>query len=131
MPRTSAAWRKVRQVSSSTATRGSAWRVAGGRPRRGARAAGRGRAMARRKRRGAGQERPRRGARSWDAPSQWSGWSTDVIQRRERRRRDGTTYAVWRVRWHEADGAERNRTFDRRADAVTFEAKVRLAKRAG
>jgi hypothetical protein len=54
-----------------------------------------------------------------------------VIQRRDRRRRDGTTYVVWRVRWHEADGAERNRTFDRRADAVAFEAKVRLAKRAG
>jgi integrase len=54
-----------------------------------------------------------------------------VIQRRERRRRDGTTYVVWRVRWHEADGAERNRTFDRHADALAFEAKVRLAKRAG
>ena len=54
-----------------------------------------------------------------------------MIQRRERRRRDGTTYVVWRVRWHEADGAERNRTFDRHADAVAFEAKVRLAKRAG
>jgi integrase len=54
-----------------------------------------------------------------------------VIQRRERRRRDGTAYVVWRVRWHEADGAERSRTFDRRADAVAFEAKVRLAKRAG
>jgi len=54
-----------------------------------------------------------------------------VIQRRERRRRDGTAYVVWRVRWHEADGAERSRTFDRHADAVAFEAKVRLAKRAG
>src|SRR5437870_12164782 len=87
--------------------------------------------MVRREHGEAGQERHGRGARSWHAPSRWSGWSADVIQRRERRRRDGTTYAVWRVRWHEADGAERNRTFDRRADAVAFEAKVRLAKRAG
>jgi len=54
-----------------------------------------------------------------------------VIQRRERRRRDGTTYTVWRVRWHDAAGQERNRTFDRHDDAETFEAKIRLAKRAG
>jgi len=46
-----------------------------------------------------------------------------VIQRRERRRRDGTAYVVWRVRWHEADGSEPNRTFDSQADAVAFEAK--------
>ena len=54
-----------------------------------------------------------------------------MIQRRERRKRDGTEYVVWRVRWHEPDGAERSRTFDRRADAVAYEATVRLAKRAG
>src|SRR3712207_6908880 len=39
--------------------------------------------------------------------------------------------SVWRVRWHDAGGAERNRTFDRHADAIAFEAKVRLAKGAG
>ena len=54
-----------------------------------------------------------------------------VIQRRERRRRDGGEYCVWRVRWHDAHGTERNRTFDTKIDAETFEAKVRLAKRAG
>jgi integrase len=54
-----------------------------------------------------------------------------VIQKRERRRRDGTRYVVWRVRWHDATGAERNRTFDTKADAETFEAKVRVAKRPG
>jgi integrase len=54
-----------------------------------------------------------------------------VIQRRQRRRRDGTPYFVWRVRWHDSTGAERNRTLDTRADAEAFEAKVRLAKRGG
>lgn len=54
-----------------------------------------------------------------------------MIQRRQRRKRDGTIYTVWRVRWHDAAGVERNRTFDSRADAEAFEAKVRLAKRGG
>ena len=35
------------------------------------------------------------------------------------------------LRRQEPDGAERSRTFDRRADAVAYEATVRLAKRAG
>lgn len=54
-----------------------------------------------------------------------------MIQKRDRTRRDGTRYVVWRVRWYDAAGAERNRTFDTKADAQAFEAKVRLAKRAG
>jgi integrase len=51
-----------------------------------------------------------------------------VIQKRERRRANGSTYAVWRVRWEEA-GRERSRTFDRLKDARAFEAKVRTLKR--
>lgn len=54
-----------------------------------------------------------------------------MIQRRQRSKRDGTAYAVWRVRWHDATGAERSRTFDTRADAEAYEATVRLAKRGG
>ena len=51
-----------------------------------------------------------------------------MIQKRERRRADGSTYAVWRVRWEDA-GRERSRTFDRLKDARAFEAKVRTRER--
>ncbi len=54
-----------------------------------------------------------------------------MIDRRERRRRDGTTYAVWRVRWRDESGAERSKTFDRVGDARAYEAKLRLLKRTG
>src|SRR4051794_28163223 len=54
-----------------------------------------------------------------------------MIQKRDRRRRDGTTYAVWRVRWRDDTGAERSKTFDRVADARAFEGKVRTMKRSG
>ena len=54
-----------------------------------------------------------------------------MIQKRERKRRDGTTYAVWRVRWRDETGRERSKTFDRAADARAFEGKVRTMKRSG
>src|SRR5689334_11395158 len=54
-----------------------------------------------------------------------------MFQKRERRRRDGTTYAVWRVRWRDETGSERSKTFDRVADARAFEGKVRTMKRSG
>ncbi len=54
-----------------------------------------------------------------------------MIERRERRRRDGTVYTVWRARWRDETGAERSKTFDRAADARVWEAKVRTMKRAG
>src|SRR4051794_38607972 len=54
-----------------------------------------------------------------------------MIERRERRRRDGTFYAVWRARWRDETGAERSKTFDRAADARAWEAKVRMMKRGG
>jgi integrase len=50
------------------------------------------------------------------------------IERRQRRRKDGKQYIVWRVRWY-AGGRERSRTFDSAADARAFEAKVRTLKR--
>jgi integrase len=50
------------------------------------------------------------------------------IERRQRRRKDGKQYMVWRVRWY-AGGRERSRTFDNAADARAFEAKVRTLKR--
>jgi hypothetical protein len=46
-----------------------------------------------------------------------------VIEKRERRRREGKTYSVYRVRWYEADGRERSRTLDSRADAKAFDAR--------
>jgi integrase len=52
-----------------------------------------------------------------------------MIEKRQRQRRDGSTYAVWRVRWYDTTGAERSRTFDRAGDARAFEAKVRTLKR--
>jgi integrase len=54
-----------------------------------------------------------------------------MVEKRERRRRDGTTYAVWRVRWRDERGVERSRTFDRATDARAYEAKVRTLKRKG
>src|SRR5215217_2864641 len=54
-----------------------------------------------------------------------------MVEKRERRRRDGGTYAVWRVRWYDETSAERSKTFDRAADAKAFEAKIRTLKRTG
>ena len=54
-----------------------------------------------------------------------------MVEKRERRRRDGSTYAVWRVRWYDETNAERSKTFDRAADAKAFEAKIRTLKRTG
>src|SRR4051812_42113183 len=54
-----------------------------------------------------------------------------MVEKRERRRRDGSTYSVWRVRWYETAGAERSKTFDRASDAKAFEAKIRTLKRTG
>lgn len=54
-----------------------------------------------------------------------------MIEPRKRRRRDGREYTVYRVRFYGTDGRERSRTFDSRADARAFEAKVRLLKRGG
>jgi integrase len=54
-----------------------------------------------------------------------------MIEKRERRRRDGSTYFVWRTRWYDEAGAERSKTFDRVGDARAFEAKLRLLKRSG
>jgi integrase len=54
-----------------------------------------------------------------------------MVERRERRRRDGTTYFVWRTRWRDERGVERSKTFDRASDARAFEAKLRTLKRSG
>ena len=54
-----------------------------------------------------------------------------MVEKRERRRRDGSTYTVWRVRWYDDAGAERSKTFDRATDAKAFEAKIRTLKRTG
>src|SRR3954447_25397810 len=54
-----------------------------------------------------------------------------MVERRERRRRDGTVYSVWRARWRDETGVERSKTFDRAADARAWEAKVRVMKRGG
>lgn len=57
-----------------------------------------------------------------------------MIERRQRRGRDGRTYSVYRVRWHDADGAERNKTLPRgstRRDAESFERRVYMLKRIG
>jgi integrase len=51
------------------------------------------------------------------------------MEKRQRRRRDGGAYTVWRVRWYDASGRERSRSFDRAADARAFDAKVRTLKR--
>jgi hypothetical protein len=54
-----------------------------------------------------------------------------MVEKRERRRRDGTSYAVWRTRWRDERGIERSKTFDRASDARAFEATVRTLKRSG
>src|SRR5687767_11728638 len=54
-----------------------------------------------------------------------------MIEKRSRRRRDGSRHVVWRVRWRDEAGAERSKTFDRAADARAFEAKLRMLKRTG
>src|SRR4051812_42096692 len=54
-----------------------------------------------------------------------------MVERRERRRRDGTVYPVWRARWRDEQGIERSKTFDRAADARVWEAKIRTMKRSG
>ena len=57
-----------------------------------------------------------------------------MIEKRQRRSRDGRVYSVYRVRWHEADGAERNKTLPRgssRRDAEAFERRVYTLKRTG
>lgn len=59
----------------------------------------------------------------------WTPLLVTVIQKRDRKQRDGKTYSVYRVRWYEADGRERSRTFDAFADARAFEGKVRTLKR--
>src|SRR3954454_13546311 len=54
-----------------------------------------------------------------------------MVEKRERRRRDGSTYAVWRVGWYDETSAERSKTFDRATDAKAFEAKIQTLKRTG
>jgi len=49
------------------------------------------------------------------------------IERRQRRRKDGKQYMVWRVRWY-VGGRESSRTFYNPADARAFEAKARTLK---
>ncbi len=51
-----------------------------------------------------------------------------MIEKRQRRRRDGRTYNVWLVRWYDGQG-ERSKTFYRADDARAFEARVRTLKR--
>jgi hypothetical protein len=57
-----------------------------------------------------------------------------VIEKRQRRGRNGRVYSVYRVRWHDADGAEGNKTLPRgstRRDAEAFERRVYTLKRTG
>jgi integrase len=53
------------------------------------------------------------------------------IERRSRRRRDGSRYDVWRVRWVDDAGRKRSATFDRERDARDFKAKLRVLRRSG
>ena len=53
------------------------------------------------------------------------------IERRARRRRDGTSYHVWRVRWVDDAGHKRSATFDTERDARDFKAKLRILRRSG
>jgi integrase len=52
-----------------------------------------------------------------------------AIERRERRRRNGEQYVVWRVRWTNEAGSKRSATFDTERDAKDFEARLRLLRR--
>ena len=54
-----------------------------------------------------------------------------MIEKRERTRRDGTRYSVWRVRWRDERGAERSKTFDRAATRARTRRKLRTLKRTG
>lgn len=51
------------------------------------------------------------------------------IERRQRKRRNGESYVVWRVRWTDTAGAKRASIFDSERDALDFEARLRLLKR--
>jgi integrase len=54
------------------------------------------------------------------------------IENRERHRRDGWIYWVFRVRWTDpTSGARRSEEFDDQQDAVDFRAALRLARRRG
>jgi len=52
-----------------------------------------------------------------------------VIERRERRHRDGSAYVVYRVRWRDDGGKQRCQTFEGERDAKDFDAKLRIARR--
>jgi integrase len=52
-----------------------------------------------------------------------------MIEKRNRKGRNGRGYHVYRVRWRDELGRERSRTFDRTEDARAFEARVRTLKR--
>lgn len=57
-----------------------------------------------------------------------------MIEKRQRRGRDGRIYHVWRIRYYDATGDERSKTLPRgtkREDALAFEARVKLLKRTG
>lgn len=49
----------------------------------------------------------------------------------ERAPQPGVGRRGWRVRWREADGRQRSRTFERRADAETFDSEIRRRRRMG
>jgi integrase len=51
------------------------------------------------------------------------------VEARARRRRDGTEYVVFRVRFTDASGSRRSETFDQIDDALDFQAKLRLLRR--
>jgi integrase len=52
-----------------------------------------------------------------------------AIERRTRRRKNGESYLVWRVRWTNEAGVKRCSTFDTERDAKDFEARLRLLRR--
>jgi integrase len=52
-----------------------------------------------------------------------------AIEQRQRRRRNGEEYIVWRVRWTTDTGVKRATTFDTERDAKDFEARLRLLRR--
>ena len=52
-----------------------------------------------------------------------------AIERRTRRRKNGESYVVWRVRWTNEAGVKRCSTFDSERDARDFEARLRLLRR--